>query len=350
MGTKVNEKFFSSLSLASSYWAGFIAADGCVRYTEKGYPTLSIGLQASDLPHLERFKSDCGAYNTNIGVYTINYLKQDGTYAKVARMQLSGVYSIVQDLFTIYNITPRKSFSLLPPNITTKENILAYIAGLIDGDGTIRVANVNAKSNSNTLRIELCGASEALLSWVASQMDFYYPLSSSLASIEKSKVKGDQVKKTYSLTGSRASLLTLDVKKLQLPLLQRKWEKAFTFIDTHYSDTVCDNRISVSDEMVSCIRKDVSNGMTRKEVSVKYALSRGYINRVVAGSRRGYIEKDLAIPPGKKNPKQMSDETALQIKKHLSEGFRNCQIVKMLNVTVSQVARIKRGTSFKHLN
>ena len=44
-----NERFFSEDSEASFYWAGFIAADGCL-YKK----TLSIGLSSKDKCHLQK--------------------------------------------------------------------------------------------------------------------------------------------------------------------------------------------------------------------------------------------------------------------------------------------------------
>lgn len=349
MGTKVNDAFFSSLSLVSSYWAGFIAADGCVHYDKRNYPTLEIALQVSDMQHLVRFKLDCEAYNSNVNVCNTSYVKQDGSVAEVSKIKLAGVYKMVDDLAGIYNITPRKSHSLLPPNIETKENILAYLAGLIDGDGCIRITTKKEQPGSDTLRIELCGASEPLLYWMSLQIDAYYPFESSLSTITKATVKGKGAKKTYTVTGSRAALFALDIQKLNLPLLQRKWLKAFDFISSHYCDGITDNRIKVTDETVLAIRKDVANGVTRKEAAEKYDVNYKNVNRFVSGSRRAYIEDSLVMPTGKNHTNQMSDEKAREVKDCLTRGLRICEIIKLLDVTKSQVERIKSGKSFKHL-
>lgn len=58
-----------------------------------------------------------------------------------------------------YNITPRKTFNIGPPNNLNKEQAGAYIIGFIDGDGSITI-------DGNSLRLRVCTSSEKLIRWI----------------------------------------------------------------------------------------------------------------------------------------------------------------------------------------
>lgn len=53
----VNHSFFSQDTEESFYWAGFIAADGCVMQRGKNCFKLQIRLSIKDIEHLQKFKN-----------------------------------------------------------------------------------------------------------------------------------------------------------------------------------------------------------------------------------------------------------------------------------------------------
>ena len=53
----VNDNFFEKTDVLNCYWAGFIAADGCIIEGKK-QNQLSIGLAKKDFNHLNLFKND----------------------------------------------------------------------------------------------------------------------------------------------------------------------------------------------------------------------------------------------------------------------------------------------------
>lgn len=126
-----NEDFFANPNPTSSYWAGFIAADGCV-YLGGDRHKLTIALKSTDEQHLRNLQSSIGAGSIQRGT---SYSKErDKTYYN-ARYSL---YSekICNDLESVFNIHSRKSLTLKPPNVLAREESLAFIAGYIDGDGS----------------------------------------------------------------------------------------------------------------------------------------------------------------------------------------------------------------------
>lgn len=112
-----NNKFFSKYTPESSYWAGFIMADGCIRRT-----TVHIKLANKDKPHLQKFLD---AINSNYNINGREYCTVD----------ISGQW-FIQDLQTNFGIVPRKTFVTTYPNIPSKFDS-HFIRGLFDGDGSI---------------------------------------------------------------------------------------------------------------------------------------------------------------------------------------------------------------------
>lgn len=140
-----NSNFFCFPSPQNSYWAGFIAADGNI--TEDN--SLRIGLDCRDIGLLNRFKEEI-EYSGNIKIYK---KKIGRPYCRIEIFD----NQIVSDLRENWNITQRKTKTLIPPNIDEEDNIMAFIIGYIDGDG-----NIGKRENK---QVQICGTIE-LLSWM----------------------------------------------------------------------------------------------------------------------------------------------------------------------------------------
>jgi len=116
-----NTDFFKNLNATSAYWAGFIAADGCL-YTK--YKNLSISLKKSDVGHLFKFKN---AIKTNA---KISHIKSNNS------VRIS-IYSIkIFDSLVALGIEPKKSLSI--QKIQIPSHLISHsIRGVFDGDGSI---------------------------------------------------------------------------------------------------------------------------------------------------------------------------------------------------------------------
>lgn len=138
---KVNEEFFDVLNQDSSYWLGFIFADG--------YLSDSNGLEISskDKEHIEKFK-ECIGSTHKIGVKVINgceYYRINITNKKIAASLRK------------YGIHNKKSYGWKIPEMS-KEMHCHFIRGLIDGDGTISDNRIG-----RTLDIRICSYSKEVL-------------------------------------------------------------------------------------------------------------------------------------------------------------------------------------------
>lgn len=192
------ENFFKKPTLENSYWAGFIAADGCIYKSKSGKRELLIGLAEVDKDHLLKFKSAIGAGNINNSVNT--------TAGKGYVQSKYQLYSddVCQDLENLFGIVERKSLILEPPNLNG-DLALAYIAGYIDGDGCYTHTN-------NTPRLTITGTRDVLL-WISKQFN---------------KEKEPKLyKKIYNLyyNGPDAIEAWNSYRALDVPFLERKKEK-----------------------------------------------------------------------------------------------------------------------------
>lgn len=187
----VNSNYFTGNTLDVFYWAGFLAADGCI--TKDG--RLQLGIATKDIDHLLKF---------------MNTLSYDG---KITQSH-NGNYSVVRisddklidTLKARFNLTERKSLTLEPPVVYTRRHALAFIAGYIDGDGCIHINKEN--------RTELsCLGTFRMLSWIRYKL---YPGSTSHI-YKRNKIY------CFKVTGFFADNIIENIKTLELPLLQRKW-------------------------------------------------------------------------------------------------------------------------------
>lgn len=116
-----NTNFFERLIPTSVYWAGFIAADGCLFFRDK---SLSIGLKRSDITQLYKFRK---AIKANA---KINYIRS----TKSVNIT---IYSnkLFKSLIKL-GITPNKSKRMgkikIPLHLMSH-----FIRGVFDGDGSI---------------------------------------------------------------------------------------------------------------------------------------------------------------------------------------------------------------------
>ena len=199
-----NVDYFSTPNLKNSYWAGFIAADGCIVVPKEGQRRLQIKLAVVDKEHLESLRDALGIGN----LYDREvYLKETGkTYLRTEYAVNSN--KICNDLARNFNIHPRKSLDHEPPDL---EGDLAYafIAGYIDGDGCYFKVH-------SRLRINILGTS-SLLNWIAN-----------IYEVGRASKK-DNRDNVYRITfyGKDSVRMVESYKDLNLPFLKRKksrWE------------------------------------------------------------------------------------------------------------------------------
>jgi len=205
----LDHEFFSEGSLLSCYWAGFIAADGCIVRTN-GQNSVKIKLSQKDSGHLEQFLQDAGS-NSPVKSSTDGYC-----YICVGSRQW------MSDLEAL-GITPRKTLTLEPPVGLSREQSLAFIAGLIDGDGCISFDHYTYGGPDSPITeyptIDLCGT-EPVMVWVKDFMDKNIP-----ASVQAGVGRYKSGLSRWKASGNRALRIKEQLKDLDLPLMSRKWDR-----------------------------------------------------------------------------------------------------------------------------
>lgn len=138
--------FFKEVNQLSSYWAGFIAADGNLDGN-----LVQLNLNARDYGHLELL-----AYDLGLDKKPCLYSSKDNR--RECYLSFSSK-EIVDGLIKNFLVTGLKSCRLeLPP--LDDENLRHYIRGYFDGDGCLKIEDT---SSGIVLRIEILGTEEFLL-------------------------------------------------------------------------------------------------------------------------------------------------------------------------------------------
>lgn len=151
-----NDSFFAIPNPINSYWAGFIAADGSI---DKRDSRLAIELGIKDEIILQTFKTQI----EYTGIISYTKTKRDN----IVQPRIN-IFSkkIVNDLNNNFNITPRKSLTLKPPNNLDKDCTEAFIKGYIDGDGCFYLAKDYHRGTGNFIpHLSILGTFE-ILSWI----------------------------------------------------------------------------------------------------------------------------------------------------------------------------------------
>lgn len=133
-----NEDFFSTDCERSFYWAGFLAADGCLSeriQVCRGSRThiKSVELKLSEREPVELFLFDVGCVGRKI--YEQKYETQKGTRTKYGIGLKS--HQMFDDLHR-FGLTPRKSKTFkMPKWVERHELVNHFVRGYFDGDGSV---------------------------------------------------------------------------------------------------------------------------------------------------------------------------------------------------------------------
>jgi hypothetical protein len=225
-----NRQFFANPNPLNSYWAGFIAADGCVfQHKHCSTKSLRISITQSDAYLLERFAKDV-EFTGSVSLDKLKHSSINGRTLNArptASISISCTQEWFPDLEKHFNITPRKSLTLKPPNNLDHECSLAYIKGFLDGDGCAHIRK------SNHLNMVFYGTLECL-SWIKTICDEVAPhYTDEWRTKKKPLAELTQHGKIYSycIGEYRAELLAREILKLDLPGMKRKWDKIQTHLD-----------------------------------------------------------------------------------------------------------------------
>jgi hypothetical protein len=186
-----NSEYFCGDDLEVFYWAGFLAADGCINGKR-----LQLSVNIKDIDHLKKFKSALH-YDGKIT------MSHNHTYCTI---RISDD-QLIHDLEQRFNIVQRKSLTLQPPTcFKWHAEEIAFAAGYIDGDGCIH------KNREGRIELSCLGT----LKMMQCIRSVFFP------GLDTHIMKRDKIYR-FKITGQYALDVIEQVKSFKLPLLSRKW-------------------------------------------------------------------------------------------------------------------------------
>lgn len=198
------------MSLQSSYWAGFIAADGNISQPPEN--SIKIQLSVKDDVLLHRFKKHIDWTGE------VKYQQSSGfTRGPMCSIKVCGVPEYIEILEEIYSVTPAKTFTIKSPNVEG-ENKLAYLVGLIDGDGSIGFYNGDIRKP----RVSIATASRTLAEWLSCELGLLGERADG-AVIQSSNNRLHVV----NLTSCYARTALYKLQSIPVEKLSRKWDHDF---------------------------------------------------------------------------------------------------------------------------
>lgn len=148
------------------YWAGFIAADGCVRQRKNSKKELTnsydlyIGLALKDLNHLQKFKK-CINFNGPIHNIIGKNSLRNHNWNDSKKVELRITSKTIFDDLSKFNIVPRKTHIYTFPEWLKKHQLVHhFMRGYFDGDGSLFFSK--QKNKSDQLFFSLRGTSQFL--------------------------------------------------------------------------------------------------------------------------------------------------------------------------------------------
>lgn len=138
----VNENVFDQLTEESTYWIGFLMADGNISIRKDGSPELALVLANKDKDHVEKFRKFLESTHALIDVPSTRATRFSVRSKKLV------------DILAKYGIVPNKSLNTSAPIVLNMNP--HFWRGVVDGDGHLAI------DSHNRVRLSLCGSKELM--------------------------------------------------------------------------------------------------------------------------------------------------------------------------------------------
>jgi hypothetical protein len=204
--------FWSKPNVLNSYYAGLLAADGTLYKDSRNRTSLSIELTEKDKMLLTWFRVNIAYAGPLLYTPSRTYTYKDGRVSNknpTWQLRINSVDQYFSDLYKWYKLTPRKSLTLEPPNITEIDHIKAFIVGYFDGDGSLMW-----RDDRNYYSISIVGT-EMFLQWMQEFLEFYTKDQYRLRNVDNYWI--------LEKDGTGACRFIEFLSSLSLPRLDRKW-------------------------------------------------------------------------------------------------------------------------------
>lgn len=161
----------------------------------------------------------------------------------------------------------------------------------------------------------------------------------------------------YSDTKVEEIVFDLENTKMTLLEISKKHEVSISYVSNILNNKIRNkkeiNRKSLQSQkgsknkasklnetVVSDIKKELIKGTSRKELVVKYEVSKSLIQAIAVGDSWSHVEPKI---PMKKKITKMNKEKLTYIKEELDKGRTGASIIKELNISPTTISKIKKG-------
>lgn len=212
-----DEKYFSEYTLENCYLGGLLMADGHIKEHENLFVWK---LAEGDLTLLENFKKAIkytGPIHTSKN-RSPHYPDRIFTQKSIRICNCK----FVDDLTNKFGVTPEKTYRNIVQNFPTLEHELAFMVGIVDGDGCI------CATKDRRLNIQLTSCSLPTIEWFKKKIEYLeitFGLKQANREIFKSEDRNYYV---YVIGGTGAAFLFECLNSVDVPKLDRKWKKPYT--------------------------------------------------------------------------------------------------------------------------
>lgn len=219
-----NKNIWNELTPESCYWAGFVAADGCLVKINENY-NFAVDISIKDIDHLEKLKNFCG-YDGDIKIINKKDTYIEGRKIKkgaLCGLRVSSGKNWGESLKRNFSIVPNKTKILKPPSVKDEFLIECFIIGFICGDGHITYSLLkNGKNPFLTLGVST--ASPYFREWIFECLNKKVENSSVYKRKRKIRNYKDKVGSVH-ICGLPAAVLVDYFRKFPVPKLDRKWNQ-----------------------------------------------------------------------------------------------------------------------------
>lgn len=213
-----NHSFFDEPRLMNCYIAGLLASDGWIRpkSSDKAINQVGISLARKDIHVIEHIKEKTG-YTGPIRKYEVDGHPQ-------AELRINGVPQWISSLEKNWGIKKNKSLTLDGPPISLQHDyLLAYLSGLIEGDGSVRF-------NNGTLELSYTSGSKQFADWMRNTWVDLTGAQPWFSEESKNRKNPAYYIKFY---GGNARNLCGQLMKSNITMMNRKWDNARLEITKH---------------------------------------------------------------------------------------------------------------------
>jgi hypothetical protein len=211
-----DENYFAKKNLENCYYAGYLMADGSIS-KRNGALAFSWQTAEKDKEVLDIFKEKI-KYNGDLKkIFKYNEASQTtGIHYKI---NIHSAKKITDDLANNFGVTEGKTYRCVPQNFDNKEQELAFLIGLFDGDGTITIMD----KEKTSFCMVLCGASLPTIEWAQKLIEsLNLPC---LANRPRNIIKRpNEACYYFSVGGVTAAYLYETLRAINVPRLARKWD------------------------------------------------------------------------------------------------------------------------------